>query len=104
MSAPLLSRFDLLFVLLDSPDEQRDQRLSEHILSLHSKPDGSREASRPTSAIRTNEMIGVAFLIVTDLRTTTARVARGGDEQDDSSHDLLSRLLRTPEEPSAIPA
>ncbi|KAK7285096.1 hypothetical protein RJT34_19855 [Clitoria ternatea] len=35
MSAPLLSRFDLLFILLDKPDELLDKRVSEHIMSLH---------------------------------------------------------------------
>ncbi|CAM6118553.1 unnamed protein product [Calypogeia fissa] len=35
MSAALLSRFDLVFILLDKPDEAMDQRLSEHILALH---------------------------------------------------------------------
>ncbi|XP_057438368.1 probable DNA helicase MCM8 [Lotus japonicus] len=36
MSAALLSRFDLIFILLDKPDELLDKRLSEHIMSLHS--------------------------------------------------------------------
>ncbi|KAL8140722.1 hypothetical protein V2J09_006743 [Rumex salicifolius] len=36
MSAPLLSRFDLVFILLDRPDEQLDKRVSEHIMLLHS--------------------------------------------------------------------
>ncbi|KAL8484067.1 hypothetical protein ACS0TY_026675 [Phlomoides rotata] len=35
MSAALLSRFDLVFILLDKPDELLDKRLSEHIMSLH---------------------------------------------------------------------
>ncbi|XP_026418412.1 probable DNA helicase MCM8 isoform X1 [Papaver somniferum] len=35
MSAALLSRFDLVFILLDKPDEALDMRLSEHIMSLH---------------------------------------------------------------------
>ncbi|XP_057718737.1 probable DNA helicase MCM8 [Arachis stenosperma] len=35
MSAALLSRFDLIFILLDKPDELLDKRLSEHIMSLH---------------------------------------------------------------------
>ncbi|XP_057778999.1 probable DNA helicase MCM8 [Salvia miltiorrhiza] len=35
MSAALLSRFDLVFILLDKPDEVLDKRLSEHIMSLH---------------------------------------------------------------------
>ncbi|KAK0583797.1 hypothetical protein LWI29_003222 [Acer saccharum] len=36
MSAPLLSRFDLVFILLDKPDELLDKRVSDHIMM--SKP------------------------------------------------------------------
>eukprot|EP01083_Nonionella_stella_P120737 362060_1 len=36
ISAPLLSRFDLIFILLDSPDELRDAMLSRHVVALHS--------------------------------------------------------------------
>lgn len=35
MSAALLSRFDVVFLLLDKPDEVLDERLSEHILAIH---------------------------------------------------------------------
>lgn len=34
MSPALLSRFDLLFILLDKPDVDADARLSEHVLSV----------------------------------------------------------------------
>jgi DNA helicase MCM8 len=34
-TAAMLSRFDLIFVLLDRPDEIMDQALSEHIMALH---------------------------------------------------------------------
>jgi DNA helicase MCM8 len=37
ISGPLLSRFDLLFILLDSPDEELDYKLSSHIILLHTK-------------------------------------------------------------------
>lgn len=40
LSPAMLSRFDLIFVLLDRPDELMDQALSEHIMALHS---GKRE-------------------------------------------------------------
>jgi len=33
----LLSRFDLVFILIDKPDETQDGLLSEHVMSLHSK-------------------------------------------------------------------
>jgi DNA replicative helicase MCM subunit Mcm2 (Cdc46/Mcm family) len=35
MSGPLLSRFDLVFIILDKPDEERDRQLSAHVMSLH---------------------------------------------------------------------
>jgi MCM P-loop domain len=35
LSDAMLSRFDLIFLLLDRPDEIQDQLLSEHILALH---------------------------------------------------------------------
>lgn len=33
---PLLSRFDLVFILLDKPDTERDLQISRHVMSLHS--------------------------------------------------------------------
>jgi DNA helicase MCM8 len=35
ISSALLSRFDLVFILLDKPDEKRDLLLSEHVMKLH---------------------------------------------------------------------
>ena len=34
ISSALLSRFDLVFILLDNPDEKRDQLLSEHVMRV----------------------------------------------------------------------
>lgn len=36
LNSALLSRFDLVFILLDQPDEKMDAMLSEHVLALHS--------------------------------------------------------------------
>ena len=37
VSNAILSRFDLVFLLLDDPDLQRDKKLSEHVMKLHSR-------------------------------------------------------------------
>ncbi|KAF8069353.1 hypothetical protein N665_1141s0014 [Sinapis alba] len=50
MSAALLSRFDLVFILLDKPDELLDKQVSEHIMSLHS---GGGEASPALKKFKT---------------------------------------------------
>uniref|UniRef100_A0A2N9IKY6 Probable DNA helicase MCM8 n=1 Tax=Fagus sylvatica TaxID=28930 RepID=A0A2N9IKY6_FAGSY len=49
MSAALLSRFDLVFILLDKPDEFLDKRVSDHIMSLHS---GHEEHSPAAKKLR----------------------------------------------------
>lgn len=36
MNGALLSRFDLVFILLDKPDELLDKRVSDHIISVSS--------------------------------------------------------------------
>jgi replicative DNA helicase Mcm len=35
LPATLLSRFDLIFLMLDRPEPERDKKLAEHILNLH---------------------------------------------------------------------
>ena len=35
MTPALLSRFDLVFILVDRPDAARDRALSDHIMAMH---------------------------------------------------------------------
>lgn len=49
LSAPMLSRFDLIFVMRDVPNAALDQRLSEHVLALHSGESVKRIACNPFS-------------------------------------------------------
>jgi DNA replication licensing factor MCM4 len=35
LTPPLLSRFDLLYLILDKPDEKDDRRLAQHLVSLY---------------------------------------------------------------------
>ncbi|KAF5101645.1 hypothetical protein D0Z03_000558 [Geotrichum reessii] len=39
MSAPIMSRFDLFFVVLDDPNERIDTKLADHIVQLHMMED-----------------------------------------------------------------
>jgi len=82
ISAPLLSRFDLVFILLDKPDEHRDLLLSEHVMSLHTTG-GDRPSQRPSQ------------------RPTVAQAATQTTDTDDTS-DLLARLMSTAAKPSPI--
>ena len=51
LSGPLLSRFDLVFILLDKPDEEMDALLSEHVMAMHTgKSHGGMEDSRPDNS------------------------------------------------------
>jgi DNA helicase MCM8 len=52
MNAALLSRFDLIFILLDKPDEERDHMLSEHVMQMHG---GAPTSSRGGTASRTQD-------------------------------------------------
>ena len=37
ISNAILSRFDLIFLLVDKPDPERDKKLSEHIMTIHNQ-------------------------------------------------------------------
>ena len=47
----LINRFDLIFPIKDLPDETRDKKLAEHVLSLHQMPDLA-EAEIPTDMLK----------------------------------------------------
>ncbi|XP_017891627.1 DNA helicase MCM8 [Ceratina calcarata] len=49
MNAPLLSRFDLIFLLLDEPNQIIDDLLSKHVMSMHSGLHLNEDKSRQSS-------------------------------------------------------
>lgn len=59
INSALLSRFDLVFILLDRPDTHMDRFLSEHVMSLHSGSSdrSSNGFSLPSSAVPASQML-----------------------------------------------
>lgn len=52
MSAPIMSRFDLFFVVLDECNEQTDRHLAEHIVSIHQFRDEAVEPEFSTEQLQ----------------------------------------------------
>ncbi|KAH9735457.1 putative DNA helicase MCM8 [Citrus sinensis] len=100
MSAALLSRFDLVFILLDKPDELLDKRVSEHIMScnidwvsllqLHSGyQEHSSAAKKPRTAYHNTEGLDLSVKsgsLVSKLRLDP--------KKDGDFHPLPAPLLR----------
>ncbi|KND03322.1 uncharacterized protein SPPG_02368 [Spizellomyces punctatus DAOM BR117] len=67
MNSALLSRFDLVFILLDRPDEEMDMFLSEHIIKLHS------------GTIKTEQSDGI--------KKYASTMSAAGEGHEESQHD-----------------
>lgn len=52
MSAPIMSRFDLFFVVLDECNEQSDRHLAEHIVGIHQLRDAAVEPEFSTEQLQ----------------------------------------------------
>lgn len=52
MSAPIMSRFDLFFVVLDECNEQSDRHLAEHIVAIHQLRDEAVEPEFSTEQLQ----------------------------------------------------
>ncbi|RPA76120.1 putative DNA replication licensing factor Mcm6 [Ascobolus immersus RN42] len=52
MSAPIMSRFDLFFVILDEPNEQVDRNLASHIVALHKNRDDAIQPEFTTEQLQ----------------------------------------------------
>ncbi|KAL7251724.1 hypothetical protein ACSBR1_013559 [Camellia fascicularis] len=88
MSAALLSRFDLVFILLDKPDELLDKRVSEHIMSLHAGPGEHSPAAKK---------LCTASLNARDIQTQSGSLVsrlRLDPKKDADFAPLPSQLLR----------
>jgi len=61
LPAALLSRFDLMFVLLDRADFARDQQLAQHVAYVHQH---RRHPELPNTDFKSSQFIRCAFTLV----------------------------------------
>jgi len=90
MSAALLSRFDLVFILLDKPDEMLDKRVSDHIIALHSN---DRDHSASNKRIKTVSPCNVDLGFGVGGNSFASRL-RLHPEKDKNFAPLAGQLLR----------
>ncbi|KAK9759857.1 hypothetical protein K7432_016682 [Basidiobolus ranarum] len=64
MSSALLSRFDLIFILIDKPNEEMDMFLSEHVMALHSGSSDKKTSARFSGSNRVTSRACVILCIL----------------------------------------
>ena len=65
ISNAILSRFDLIFLLVDKPDPERDKKLSEHIMAIHNQKRKKSKIGVSVSPFNDVERMG-RFLSLSD--------------------------------------
>ncbi|ELP85914.1 DNA replication licensing factor mcm4, putative [Entamoeba invadens IP1] len=88
MPSPLLSRFDLIFVLVDNPDSESDRALSEHIINMHADKNKRKYTNTRMSQILSKSQTQVESGGRQSLREYLA------DHANESSDPLPPRLFR----------
>ena len=78
MSAPLLSRFDLIFILLDRPDARHDERLASYIMSMHTSSSSSSSSSSQQQQQR---------------RRNNIQDENRNDDEEDSDDEITSKSI-----------
>ncbi|KNC52686.1 DNA-dependent DNA helicase and ATPase [Thecamonas trahens ATCC 50062] len=102
LAPALLSRFDLIFVLVDKPDHERDAKLSEHVMLMHGGGQYSRKG-RPSSTYSALSASGVldpsyksqlmsALDRATAATASTATGARSNEAGSGERRPLADRL------------
>ncbi|MEE6474388.1 hypothetical protein FKM82_010360 [Ascaphus truei] len=92
MGSALLSRFDLVFILLDTPNEDHDHLLSEHVMAMRA---GTKEILRSANVTRSNTQdSNTSILEVPSERPLGERLKfRPGEHLDAIPHQLLRKYI-----------
>ncbi len=87
LPSALLSRFDIVFIMLDSPDKEKDRALSAHIMNLHAQ----RAAN---SASNTSREVAQRIAAGTSIASQSARAAAAASGAPWASDQPFAERLR----------
>ncbi|XP_078483973.1 DNA helicase MCM8 [Ciona intestinalis] len=87
MGGALLSRFDLVYILLDTPDEKRDKLLSDHVMAMHTGRKKKESLVKQLAAASSRENISMGLL-----HDRLSKYARK-DECDPVPYSLLWKYI-----------
>uniref|UniRef100_A0A452TEU9 DNA helicase MCM8 n=1 Tax=Ursus maritimus TaxID=29073 RepID=A0A452TEU9_URSMA len=92
MGSALLSRFDLVFILLDTPDEDHDHLLSEHVIAIRA---GKQRAVSSATIARTNSQDSNTSIleVVSDKPLSERLKVVPGETIDLIPHQLLRKYI-----------
>ncbi|XP_074531803.1 DNA helicase MCM8 [Halichoeres trimaculatus] len=90
MGSALLSRFDVVFLLLDIPDESHDRRLSEHVMANRA----GKGRTSSAMATRTNSVTGTSVLLEhSDIPLSERLQLPAGESSDPIPACLLRKYI-----------
>uniref|UniRef100_A0A8B9PKA5 DNA helicase MCM8 n=1 Tax=Apteryx owenii TaxID=8824 RepID=A0A8B9PKA5_APTOW len=90
MGSALLSRFDLVFILLDTPNEDHDHLLSEHVMAIRA---GKQAACSSAVVTRTNTQDRSVLEAISDRPLLERLKIPPGESFDAIPHQLLRKYV-----------
>ncbi len=105
LSQPIVSRFDLIFILKDIPDSDRDNSLAEHLLNLHYNHQNQQAEAPPLSSEELRKYIiyakqkskpsltKEAMNVIQDFYVTTRSKGAANEGEENYSVTITARQL-----------